>query len=89
VTTAEKARAAGLDERTIKLAYMDFVPGHDQHNCSVQEAHLRVCIYAMCHDNPIGNVRFPQIGAGIVREPPPTADPKHAAADNSVTTGKV
>jgi hypothetical protein len=67
MTAAEKARAEGLDERTIKLAYMDFIPGHEQHNFSVQEAHLRVCIYAMCYDNPVGNVIFPQFRAGIVR----------------------
>jgi hypothetical protein len=67
MTLSDKARAEGLDERTIQLAYADFVPGHDMHNAAVQEAHLRVCIYALCHDNPIGNVRFQQFGAGIVR----------------------
>lgn len=68
MTIAEKARAAGLDERTIALAYQDFVPGHTAHAAAVLEAHRRVCIYAMAHDNPVGNVRFPQFGAGVVRD---------------------
>lgn len=65
---AEKARADGLDERTIALAYADFVPGHYELAAAILEAHRRVCIRAACYDNPTGNQRFPLFGAGIVRE---------------------
>ncbi len=80
LTTAEKARRAGLDERTIALAYASFDPpsgdrdtrakgkGRIELPHEILEAHARVCIYAMAYDNPVGNVRFPQFGAGVVRE---------------------
>lgn len=69
LSTAEKARAAGLDERTIKIAYLDFYENPEYLAAQILEAHHRVCIYAMCYDNPTGNVRFPMLGAGIVRTP--------------------
>lgn len=68
MTIAEKARAAGIDERTIRIAYLDFEDNPEFPPGQILEAHRRVCIWALCHDNPTGNVRFPLFAAGIVRE---------------------
>jgi hypothetical protein len=64
---ADKAIAAGCDQRTIDLAYSDFVVGNHDLNSRILEAHRRMCIHAQCHDNPAGNQRFPLFGAGVVR----------------------
>jgi hypothetical protein len=64
---ADKARAAGCDEWTVRVAYLDFANSPEYSAAQILEAHRRVCIYAMCHDNPTGNARFPLFGAGIVR----------------------
>jgi hypothetical protein len=68
MTNAEKARAAGLDEWTITMAYADFhSPELDA--ALILDSHRRVCIYALCHDNPTGNHIFPMFRGGVVRQP--------------------
>jgi hypothetical protein len=68
MTLAEKAAAAGLDKWTIDAAQKPFLENYQHEWSVILEAHHRMCIYALCHDNPVGNVHFPLFAAGVVRE---------------------